>query len=223
MSYDDDINTNTNNTYIKSNLFTIGVDEVGRGTLFGNVVAAAVIMPDDLDDELFLQIKDSKKLSFKKRTILANYIKEKALTYGIAFATPKEIDEINILNATMKAMHRAIDNAYKKSPFDYLLIDGPHFKGYVPPGEDADIIEHECIPKGDATYLSIASASIIAKDYHTKLINKMVEDNPILLKYDINKNKGYGTKNHLLALNKHGISEFHRKTFGICKQISCLS
>ena len=103
-----------NNIYIKSNLSTIGVDEVGRGTLFGNVVAAAVIMPDNLNDELFNQIKDSKKLSFKKRTILANYIKENALTYGIGIATPKEIDEINILQADIKAMHRALFIAYKK-------------------------------------------------------------------------------------------------------------
>ena len=200
-----------------------GVDEVARGTFIGPVVAACVVLPKEFPDNIFKQIKDSKKLSESKREYLATYIKSVCITYGIGEVSNTEIDEINILNATMKAMHRAIDNAYKKSPFDYLLIDGPHFKGYVPPGEDADIIEHECIPKGDATYLSIASASIIAKDYHTKLINKMVEDNPILLKYDINKNKGYGTKNHLLALNKHGISEFHRKTFGICKQISCLS
>ena len=111
-----------NNTYLKSNLSTIGVDEVGRGTLFGNVVAAAVIMPDNLNDELFNQIKDSKKLSFKKRTILANYIKENALTYGIGIATPKEIDEINILQAAIKAMHRALFIAYKKINLHLLLL-----------------------------------------------------------------------------------------------------
>lgn len=197
-----------------------GVDEVARGTFIGPVVAACVVLPEEFPDNTFKQIKDSKKLSESKREFLAIYIKSVCVTYGIGEVSHSKIDEINILNATMKAMHRAIDNAYKKSPFDYLLIDGPYFKGYVPPGEDTEIIEHECIPKGDATYLSIAAASIIAKDYHSKLIKKMVEDNPILSKYDINKNKGYGTKKHLDALNKYGITEFHRKTFGICKELS---
>jgi ribonuclease HII len=119
----------------------------------------------------------------------------------------------------MKAMNRAINEAYKKEPFNYLLIDGPNFKGYIPPGEDAEMIEYECVLQGDAIYLSIAAASIVAKDYHTKLINKLVEDNPILMLYDIKKNKGYGTKNHLAALKTHGLSEFHRKTFGICKTL----
>ena len=126
---------------------------------------------------------------------------------------------MKILNATMKAMNRAINEAYKKHSFDYLLIDGPNFKGYVPPGEDEDMIEYECVLQGDSKYLSIAAASIIAKDYHTKLINKLVEDNPKLMLYDIKKNKGYGTKNHLNALKIHGLSEFHRKTFGICKSL----
>lgn len=197
-----------------------GVDEVARGTFIGPVIAACVVLPQEFPDDIYKQIKDSKKLSESKRDFLASYIKKTCITYGIGEVSNKEIDEINILNATMKAMHRAIDDAYKKAPFDYLLIDGPHFKGYIPPGEDADIIEYECVPKGDSKYLSIASASIIAKDYHTKLINKMVEDNPKLMMYDINKNKGYGTKNHLNALNKYGISEFHRKTFGICKYLS---
>lgn len=197
-----------------------GVDEVARGTFIGPVIAACVVLPKDFPDDTFKQIKDSKKLSENKREYLADYIKSVCITYGIGEVSNKEIDEINILNATMKAMHRAIDDAYKKKPFDYLLIDGPCFKGYIPPGEDKDFIEYECIPKGDATYLSIASASIIAKDYHTKLINKLVDDNPNLSLYDIKKNKGYGTKNHHIALNTYGLSDFHRKTFGICKQLS---
>jgi len=208
--------------YIQSdtNKYVAGVDEVARGTLIGPVVAACVVLPHIFPDEIYKEIKDSKKLTKNKREFLAIYIKNNAITYGIGTASVEEIDNINILNATMKAMHRAIDEAYKKSPFDYLLIDGPYFKGYIPPGEDKDIIEYECIPKGDATYLTIAAASIIAKDYHTKLINKMVEDNPNLSLYDIKKNKGYGTKKHHNALNTYGLSEFHRKTFGICKQLS---
>lgn len=197
-----------------------GVDEVARGTFIGPVIAACVVFPKTFPDDTFRQIKDSKKLSEKKREFLAKYIKDVCITYGIGEVSSEEIDEINILNATMKAMNRAIDTAYKKTPFDYLLIDGPYFKGYVPPGEDNDIIEYECILKGDSKYLSIAGASIIAKDYHTNLINKMVNNNPTLSLYDIKNNKGYGTKKHLIALNEYGISAFHRKTFGICKQLS---
>lgn len=196
-----------------------GVDEVARGTFIGPVIAACVVLPKSFPDDTYKQIKDSKKLSEKKREFLASYIKDICITYGVGEVSNKEVDEINILNATMKAMNRAINEAYKKEPFNYLLIDGPNFKGYIPPGEDAEMIEYECVLQGDATYLSIAAASIVAKDYHTKLINKLVEDNPILMRYDIKKNKGYGTKNHLAALKTHGLSEFHRKTFGICKTL----
>jgi len=196
-----------------------GVDEVARGTFIGPVVAACVVLPKSFPDETYKQIKDSKKLSEKKREFLASYIKDTCITYGVGEVSNEDIDKINILNATMKAMNRAINEAYKKHSFDYLLIDGPNFKGYVPPGEDEDMIEYECVLQGDSKYLSIAAASIIAKDYHTKLINKLVEDNPKLMLYDIKKNKGYGTKNHLVALKTHGLSEFHRKTFGICKTL----
>jgi ribonuclease HII len=196
-----------------------GVDEVARGTFIGPVIAACVVLPKSFPDDTYKQIKDSKKLSEKKREFLASYIKDICITYGVGEVSNKEVDEINILNATMKAMNRAINEAYKKEPFNYLLIDGPNFKGYIPPGEDAEMIEYECVLQGDAIYLSIAAASIVAKDYHTKLINKLVEDNPILMLYDIKKNKGYGTKNHLAALKTHGLSEFHRKTFGICKTL----
>ena len=196
-----------------------GVDEVARGTFIGPVVAVCVVLPKSFPDETYKQIKDSKKLSEKKREFLASYIKDTCITYGVGEVSNEDIDKINILNATMKAMNRAINEAYKKHSFDYLLIDGPNFKGYVPPGEDEDMIEYECVLQGDSKYLSIAAASIIAKDYHTKLINKLVEDNPKLMLYDIKKNKGYGTKNHLNALKIHGLSEFHRKTFGICKSL----
>jgi ribonuclease HII len=194
-----------------------GVDEVARGTFIGPVIAACVVLPKSFPDETYKQIKDSKKLSEKKRDFLASYIKDICITYGVGEVSNEEIDKINILNATMKAMNRAINEAYKKHPFNYLLIDGPNFKGYIPPGEDEDMIEYECVLQGDAKYLSIAAASIIAKDYHTKLINRLVDDNPRLMLYDIKKNKGYGTKNHLTALKMHGLSDFHRKTFGICK------
>ena len=200
-----------------TNKYVAGVDEVARGTLIGPVIAACVVLPHIFPDDVYKEIKDSKKLSIKKREILARYIKTNAVTYGIGSASVEEIDDINILNATMKAMHRAVDEAYKKHPFDKLLIDGPYFKGYTPPGIDSELLEYECIPKGDAHYLSIAAASIIAKDYHTELIHKLTEEHQELNLYDIKKNKGYGTAKHIDAINMRGITCFHRKTFGICK------
>jgi ribonuclease HII len=207
------------NEYIQSDTtqFVAGVDEVARGTFIGPVIAACVVLPHVLTDDKYKQIKDSKTLSEKKRTELARFIKENAITYGIGTASVEEIDDINILHATMRAMHRAIDEAYKKHTFDKLLIDGQYFKGYTPPGLDGELLDYECIPKGDKQFLSIAAASIIAKDYHTNLINVMVDTHQELNTYDIRKNKGYGTPKHLAAINKHGITDFHRKTFGICK------
>lgn len=201
--------------YIKSDSNTIGVDEVGRGTLFGNVVAAAVIMPDNLDDELFKQIKDSKKLSFKKREILADYIKKNCITYGIGISTPKEIDEINILQASVRAMHRALFEAYKKNKFNNIIVDGIYFKPIISPTED-EIISYECIPQGDQKYINIAAASIIAKNYHDNEIIKIVNENPDLNKYDLLKNMGYATLNHRNAIKKYGIHELHRKSFSTC-------
>jgi ribonuclease HII len=204
-------------TYIICNEeYVAGVDEVARGTFIGPVVTACVVLPTVFNDDKYKEIKDSKKLTPKKRKELAIYIKSIAITYGFGISSHQEIDEINILNATMKAMHRAIDEAYKKHPFNKILIDGPYFKGYIPSG-DEDIIEHKCIPKGDANYLTIAAASILAKDFHTEYILDLVEKNDILKQYDIINNKGYGTSKHIEAIKKYGITEFHRKTFGICK------
>ena len=173
----------------ENNKIIAGVDEVARGTFIGPVIAACVVLPKTFPDETYKMIKDSKKLSEKKREFLAKYIKDNCITYGIGEVSNDEIDNINILNATMKAMHRAIDEAYKKTPFDYLYIDGPNFKPYTPPGEDSDFIEYECVPKGDSKYLVIAAASILAKDYHTKYINELVKNDNNLLLYNINKNK----------------------------------
>jgi ribonuclease HII len=212
------MSTTLNSEYIIYNdRLVAGVDEVARGTFIGPVVCACVVLPTNFETDKYKQIKDSKKLSPKKRSELTEYIKGICITYGIGTASVQEIDSMNILNATMKAMHRAVDDAYKKHTFDKLLVDGPYFKGYTPPGTDAELIDHECIPKGDATYLCIAAASIVAKDYHTKMIADLVERHPILKIYDIHNNKGYGTLKHLTAIKQHGITEFHRRSFGICK------
>jgi ribonuclease HII len=204
--------------YIKSDITTIGVDEAGRGTLFGNVVAAAVIMPDNIEaDVLYNQIKDSKKLSFKKRALLATYIKEKAITFGIGIATPKEIDDINILQAAVKAMHRALFQAYKKHKFTNIIVDGNYFKPIICPDDEDEIIKYECIPQGDNNYINIAAASILAKDFHDNEIINIVKENPDLNKYDLLKNMGYATLKHRTAIEKYGIDNiYHRKTFSSC-------
>lgn len=194
-----------------------GVDESNRGGLIYDVVAACVLLPTSFKDDIYLQIKDSKKLSPKKRAELYNYIIANAITYGIGVATNEEIDNTNILKATMKAMHRAIDVAYKKYPFKKLLIDGIHFNGYTPAGEDTEPLDYECVIKGDAKYLNIAAASILAKHYHDTSFIKLIEDNPELEKYDLKKNQGYGTVKHIDAIKKYGITKYHRKTFAPCK------
>lgn len=210
-------------TYMQTDALVAGVDEVARGSFISSVVSACVVLPTTFTSDKYKEIKDSKQLTPKKRKELAEYIRNIAITYGIGEASHIEIDEINILNATMRAMHRAVDVAYKKHPFSKILVDGTHFKGYIPAGEDSEIIPSECIPQGDAQYLNIAAASIIAKDYHTNLINDLIAHNPILKLYDIEKNKGYGTAKHLQAIRENGITPFHRKTFGICKTICAQS
>lgn len=196
-------------------LVEVGVDEAGRGPLFGPVVAAAVIMPTNEQNELCKQIKDSKKCSPKKRTILKNYIIENAVAYGIGIATVEEIDQYNILQANYMAMHRALDQIAEKQHFDKIMVDGPLFKPYISKvQEPTDWVQHECIVDGDNTYLCIAAASILAKTYRDELIEKLcLEDPSLVSKYGISKNKGYGTKQHMDGLKLHGPSPLHRKSF----------
>ncbi len=212
----------TSNNLIKSPITTIGVDEVGRGTLFGNVVACAVILPETFPDDIYLQIKDSKKLSFKKRTFLASYIKKHAIAYGIGVVSPEKIDKINILQASIKAMHLALYEVMNKgNKFNHIIVDGIHFTPIIPINNDNDndndIISYECIPKADSNYLNVAAASIVAKDYHDTEILKLVEEDKDLLKYDLHHNMGYATLKHREAIKIHGIHKFHRKSFATCK------
>jgi len=196
----------------------IGVDEVGRGTLFGNVVACAVILPEIFPDDIYLQIKDSKKLSFKKRRVLADYIKKNAIAYGIGVISPEEIDKINILKASMKAMHIALNEVIKTNKFTKIIVDGNYFIPFYESNENNDkfIIEYECIPKADNSYLNVAAASIVAKDYHDNEILELLKENPDLNKYDLKNNMGYATLKHRMAIKTYGIHELHRKTFRSC-------
>ncbi|WP_444432670.1 ribonuclease HII [Ruminococcus sp.] len=174
-----------------------GVDEAGRGPLAGPVCAAAVILPEGV---IIDGVNDSKKLSEKKRESLFDVIREQALSYSIAYATVDEIEEINILNATMLAMRRAIDGLDIKA--DYAMIDG----NKIPPID----IDAECIVKGDAKSISIACASILAKVSRDRLLYKYAEEYPM---YGFDKHKGYGTKVHREAILKYGPCPYHRKSF----------
>lgn len=185
-----------------------GVDEVGRGCLFGDVVTAAVILPRDFPDDKWMEIKDSKKLSKKKREELALYIKTHAIAYAIGSATPKEIDDMNILQATMCAMHRACDALWEQHPFQKLVVDGNYFKAYPREG-----CTHELVKGGDNKILSIAAASILAKTYRDQQIADILREHPEYDKYGLATNMGYGTKKHCDAIALHGITPFHRKSF----------
>lgn len=180
----------------------VGCDEAGRGCLAGPVVAAAVLLPQGFNSEL---LDDSKKLTSKVRYQLREVIIEQAISYGIGVVSHEEIDQINILQASFLAMHRAIEQI--KGKIDLLLIDGNRFKPYKK-------IPHECIIKGDGKYQSIAAAAILAKTYRDSLMVELATQYPV---YFLNKNKGYASASHIAAIEEHGYSPIHRKTFKLRK------
>ena len=198
--------------YYLENTLEVGLDEAGRGPLFGRVyVGAVVIPPDDTFQQPF--IKDSKKLSERKRLMAYDFIKENAIDYTTFYYDEKIVDEKNIFNATYDAMHRAIDNLLVKP--EHILVDGCYFPVYT---NENKIIPYTCVESGDNKYLSIAAASIMAKVERDKYIYDLCEKNTNLVEhYGINNNKGYGTAEHLNGIKEHGITQWHRKTFGLCK------
>ncbi len=184
--------------FYQDRLLEAGCDEAGRGCLAGPVFAAAVILPKDFSDQ---QINDSKQLKEPVRNALRKLIEKEALAYAVAKIDNEEIDHINILKASFKAMHYAIDRL-KIMP-ELLLIDGNRFAPY-------SRIPHHCIVKGDAKYASIAAASILAKTYRDECMQQLHERHP---QYAWNKNKGYPTGKHREAIREFGITPYHRKTF----------
>ena len=196
-------------TSSKKNIIEVGLDEVARGCMFGRVYTAAVIWPEDFEEDPNYIIKDSKKLTKKKREELYDYIINTALDWNINYMEHHDIDKLNILQATMKSMHINLDNLL--IDVDHILVDGTNFNQY-------SNIPYTCIPKGDNKYYSIAAASILAKVAHDRYIEELCKNEPELHeKYDLLNNMGYGTKNHMDNIKKYGISEYHRKSFGICK------
>ena len=199
-----------------------GIDEAGRGPMFGRVYAAAVVLPDEDEGSgfNFSLMKDSKKFSSKKKIKDAyDHIKQYAKAYSVQFAEHEEIDSINIRNATFKAMHAAV-KALGIQP-DHLLVDGNDFKPYIYMGEDDDeyvSIANTCVEGGDNTYCSIAAASILAKVERDQYVEEMCDKYPKLDEYyGLRSNKGYGCKRHMDGIKQHGISRWHRRSFGICK------
>lgn len=193
----------------------IGIDEVGRGCLFGPVYSAGVIwLQEELDDNL--NIKDSKKCSEKKRNYLYNYIKENAISYTIQSISNEDIDKYNILESTYNCMHLCLDDISSNIDYDTILVDGDKFRPYYNK-YNGDFMKHICVTGGDNKYKSIACASILAKVERDNYILKLCEQYPELKKYDIHNNKGYGTKKHIDAIKEYGITKWHRNTFGICK------
>ena len=187
-----------------SDMIEAGCDEAGRGCLAGPVVAGAVILKPDAD---FPELDDSKKLTEKKRYELREVIMKEALAYGIGIVTAAEIDEINILNASFLAMHRALDQLTVRPEF--LLIDGNRFKKYRD-------LKHVCVVGGDAKYQAIAAASILAKTTRDRLMEEYDQQFP---QYHWKKNKGYPTPEHKQAIAEYGITELHRKTFNMAIQM----
>jgi len=185
--------------FLHEGILEAGCDEAGRGCLAGPVFAAAVILPADFENEL---LDDSKKLTEKQRYALRPIIEAQALAFAVGIVDNNEIDQINILNASFLAMHRAIDQLKLKPA--HLLIDGNRFKAYPK-------ISHTCIVQGDGKYLSIAAASILAKTYRDDYMNLLDQEFP---RYGWLTNKGYPTLYHRTAICEAGITSYHRKTFG---------
>jgi ribonuclease HII len=177
-----------------------GCDEAGRGCLAGSVYAAAVILPEDYHNE---ELNDSKQLTDKRRKQLRKIIEHDAVAWAVGIVTPEEIDKINILNASILAMHRALDQLRVRP--EAVIVDGNRFKPY----QD---LPYTTIVKGDGKYLSIAAASILAKTYRDDYMDRLAEEYP---QYDWLSNKGYPTKKHREAIRQYGITPYHRKSFNL--------
>lgn len=180
-----------------------GCDEAGRGPLAGSVFAAAVVLPDGFADE---RLNDSKQLTEHERNILRPVIEQQALAWAVAEVTAEEIDRINILNASILAMHRALDRLPVRP--QHILVDGNRFRPYMPDGSLA--IPHHTVVKGDGKYMSIAAASILAKTWRDEYMRRLARQYPL---YGWDHNMGYPTAEHRRAILRYGLTPFHRKTF----------
>jgi ribonuclease HII len=217
--------------HLETNIIEIGADEAGRGPMFGRVYSGAVVLPKD-DSFDHYKMKDSKKFTSKnnkKIQEVADYIKANAIAWAVEYEDERVIDDINILQATQSAMHKAIRSVLKQiKDLDtnnlFLLIDGNYFKQLTVFNKSNNRIENakfETIEGGDNKFTSIAAASILAKVERDKYIEDLCLQNPELIeKYGIDSNKGYGSKTHMDGIRKYGITKWHRRTFGLCKEFA---
>lgn len=197
----------------KTDKLEVGIDEAGRGCLAGRVYCGAVILPNTFEDDMYLQIKDSKKLTKKKRDELRKYIENNALAYAVGYSDVNEIDSINILQATLVTMHRVIDKLSIKP--EHILVDGNRFNVYMDSNDE--VIQHTLITAGDNKYRNIAAASILAKTYHDDYVEDLIAQDKSLKKYGWETNMCYGTKKHMDAIKKYGITKHHRLSFRPCQ------
>lgn len=208
---------------INNENYEVGIDEAGRGPLFGRVYAAAVVLPKDDENFHYEWMKDSKKFSsVTKINEVADYIKQNAISWSVTYEDEKIIDKINILQATYKCMHKAVNNIlHNNCSISCLLVDGNNFKPFTQWNNEQSkyiSIPHHCVEGGDNKYASIAAASILAKVERDNYIKELCTEYPILISnYNIDKNKGYGTKKHIDGIQEFGITQWHRKSYGICK------
>lgn len=190
-------------SYYQKDCLEAGCDEAGRGCLAGPVFAAAVILPNDYSNNL---LNDSKKLSVKLRYKLRDHIKKEAISYSVAYIDNQAIDEINILKASIKAMHLALDQLETRPK--HIIIDGNRFYPYKS-------VPYKCIVKGDASFYSIAAASVLAKTYRDDYMQNISKEYP---QYLWHQNKGYPTKQHREAIRKYGVTKYHRRSFHLLDQ-----
>ncbi len=202
--------------YCIANVLEAGCDEAGRGPLAGSVFAAAVILdPKRIEEvEALQRLNDSKQLTEHERYALRPVIEQEAVAWAVAEVTAEEIDQINILNASILGMQRALDRLTVRP--EHILVDGNKWKPYIPAGEILEVPARTVV-KGDATYMSIAAASILAKTYRDDYMNRLAEEFP---QYDWQQNKGYPTRAHYEAIAKYGITPYHRKTFRLLREQS---
>ena len=200
--------------FYKPDVMEVGLDEAGLGTLCCSVYAGAVYWPSNVTHPL---IKDSKLLDRRQKLIAYDFIREEAISFGVAKVEAKEVDRINNKQAAIRAMHEAIDKTHIVP--DSIIVDGNYFRFYL--DRNGDQISHTCIIDGDATYYSIAAASILAKVSHDKEIQELCDLYPDLReKYDLQHNMGYGTQRHCEAIETYGPTQFHRMTFKRVKEFS---
>ena len=202
--------------YQNEEIIEVGIDECARGCLLGSVFIGAVILPNNIEElceDYGIKIKDSKKMTMEQREEAYDFIKMVSIDSIVICKDSKEIDEKNILKTTLNGMHEAIRNLSIKP--EKILVDGDKFPIYI--DEHGEMIQHQCIIGGDNKYMSIAAASILAKTAKDRFIKELILEYPEYEKYDLSNNSGYGTQNHINAIKNYGITPFHRKSFGICK------